>query len=155
MKWRVYFSLLDESYQHEKTTTHRKEKEFLSDVQHDSCTLILKQLPITQVPGECQVLPQQNWNDSFFCNALLGKRVPMGLKCTVNQTLTEQKECFREWVYQILLAPPWSMSQKGKWWVRVPNPLLFSFSHYSALWEQAGRWGTGFFLLTIVTRPTA
>lgn len=47
------------------------------------------------------------------------------------------------------------MSHKGKWWVRVPNPLLFSFSHKAALREtrQAGRWGTGFFLLNIVT-PT-
>lgn len=38
----------------------------------------------------------------------------------------------------------------------MPNPLLFSFSHNADLREtrQAGRWGTGFFLLNIVT-PTA
>lgn len=44
------------------------------------------------------------------------------------------------------------MSQKGKWWVRVPNSLLFSFSHNVALREtrQAGRQGAGFFLLNVV-----
>lgn len=38
----------------------------------------------------------------------------------------------------------------------MPKSLLFSFSHYFASREtrQAGRWGTGFLLLNIVT-PTA
>lgn len=60
-------------------------------MQDDICTLIPKQLPITKVPGECKVLPQQNWNDYFFCHVLLGKRLPVRWKYTVNQTLTNKR----------------------------------------------------------------